>query len=85
MSSALLNKTFLSLSLSLSRQEKTREEREAALVPKVSEALRYGLNVIDAAFEKLDSNIINSDTDDDDDDADYRVDPILEAKVSVFL
>lgn len=61
-------------------QEKTREQREAELIPKVSEAIRLGVDVIDKAFEKLDTNIDNSDTEDEDES--YHVDPILEAKVT---
>ncbi|VDI07539.1 WASH complex subunit FAM21, partial [Mytilus galloprovincialis] len=60
-------------------QEKTREQREAELIPKVSEALQLGIKVTEEAFEALDSNVVNSDSEDDD-DTNYRVDPILEAK-----
>ncbi|XP_052085774.1 WASH complex subunit 2-like isoform X2 [Mytilus californianus] len=60
-------------------QEKTREQREAELIPKVSEALQLGIKVTEDAFEALDSNVVNSDSEDDD-DTNYRVDPILEAK-----
>ncbi|ESO83145.1 hypothetical protein LOTGIDRAFT_133932 [Lottia gigantea] len=60
-------------------QEKTREEREAELIPKVTAALKYGVDVIDQAFEALDTNVANSDSEDDE-DVNYRVDPILEAK-----
>ena len=38
------------------------------------------MDVIDKAFEKLDPNVDDSETDDDDES--YRVDPILEAKVT---
>ncbi|CAG2227261.1 FAM21 [Mytilus edulis] len=61
-------------------QEKTREQREAELIPKVSEALQLGIKVTEEAFEALDSNVVNSDSEDDD-DTNYRVDPILEAKL----
>lgn len=61
-------------------QEKTREQREAELIPKVSEALQLGIKVTEEAFEALDSNVVNSDSEDDD-DTNYRVDPILEPKV----
>ncbi|OWF44676.1 WASH complex subunit 2A-like isoform X2 [Mizuhopecten yessoensis] len=60
-------------------QEKTREQREAELIPKVKEALTLGINVIDEAFEKLDSHVADSDSEDDDETG-YRVDPILEPK-----
>ena len=63
----------------VSFQEKTREQRELELIPKVTEAISLGVNVIEDAFEKLDTNIDNSDSDDE--DTSYRVDPILEAKV----
>ena len=61
-------------------QEKTREEREAELIPRVKEALTLGINVIDEAFEQLDSHVADSDSEDD--ETAYRVDPLLEAKVS---
>ena len=61
-------------------QEKTREQREGELIPKVTEAISLGVNVIEAAFEKLDTNIDNSDSEDEEDTS-YRVDPIFEAKV----
>ena len=48
----------------------------------MSEAIKLGVDVIEKAFEKLDTNIDNSDSEDEDD---YRVDPIFEAKVSKFL
>lgn len=60
-------------------QEKTREQREAELIPKVTEALKYGIDVIDQAFEKLDTNVADSESEDE--DSNYKVDPILEAKV----
>ena len=67
------------LKYGLIKQEKTREQRESELIPKVTEAISLGVNVIEDAFEKLDTNIDNSDSEDE--DASYRVDPILEAKV----
>lgn len=45
--------------------------------------MKFGLEVIDTAFETLDVNAGNSDSEEDD-DAGYKVDPILEAKVSMF-
>jgi hypothetical protein len=45
------------------------------LIPKVSEALQLGIKVTEEAFETLDSNVVNSDSEDDD-DTNYRVDPI---------
>ncbi|XP_052763862.1 WASH complex subunit 2-like isoform X2 [Mya arenaria] len=59
--------------------EKTREQREAELIPKVSEAIRLGVDVIEQAFEKLDTNI-DDNSDSEDEDESYHVDPILEAK-----
>ncbi|KAK3087963.1 hypothetical protein FSP39_012876 [Pinctada imbricata] len=59
-------------------KEKTREEREAELIPRVQEALKLGIDVIDKAFDQLDSHAADSDSEDD--DTAYRVDPILEAK-----
>lgn len=38
------------------------------------------MDVIEKAFEKLDTNIDNSDSEEDES---YKVDPILEAKVGV--
>ena len=62
------------------QQEKTREQREAELIPKVKEALTLGITVIEQAFEKLDSHAVDSDSEEEEDTG-YRVDPILEAKV----
>ena len=53
-------------------QEKSREQREAELIPKVTEAISLGVNVIEEALEKLDTNIDNSDSEDDEEDASYR-------------
>jgi hypothetical protein len=52
------------------------------LIPKVSEAIRLGVEVIEKAFEKLDTNIDNSDSEEDES---YHVDPILEAKVTFIF
>eukprot|EP00105_Crassostrea_gigas_P029985 XP_011452126.1 PREDICTED: WASH complex subunit FAM21-like [Crassostrea gigas] len=59
-------------------KEKTREQREAELIPKVKEALGLGINVIDQAFEQLDSHVADSDSEEE--ETGYRTDPLLEAK-----
>ncbi|KAK3573835.1 hypothetical protein QTP86_032902 [Hemibagrus guttatus] len=59
-------------------QEKTREQKEAELIPKVQEAVTYGLKVLESAFEQLDIKVGNSDSEDE--EAADRVDPILEPK-----
>uniref|UniRef100_A0A673T7Y1 FAM21/CAPZIP domain-containing protein n=1 Tax=Suricata suricatta TaxID=37032 RepID=A0A673T7Y1_SURSU len=59
-------------------QEKTREQREVDLIPKVQEAVNYGLQVLDSAFEQLDIKAGNSDSEED--DANERVELILEPK-----
>ncbi|XP_029787997.1 WASH complex subunit 2-like isoform X7 [Suricata suricatta] len=61
-------------------QEKTREQREVDLIPKVQEAVNYGLQVLDSAFEQLDIKAGNSDSEED--DANERVELILEPKES---
>ncbi|KAK7139907.1 hypothetical protein R3I94_012510 [Phoxinus phoxinus] len=59
-------------------QEKTREQKEAELIPKVQEAVNYGLKVLESAFEQLDIKAGNSDSEDE--EALEKVEPILEAK-----
>uniref|UniRef100_A0A8C0X1L7 FAM21/CAPZIP domain-containing protein n=1 Tax=Castor canadensis TaxID=51338 RepID=A0A8C0X1L7_CASCN len=59
-------------------QEKTREQKEVDLIPKVQEAVNYGLHVLDSAFEQLDIKAGNSDSEED--DANERVELILEPK-----
>ncbi|XP_054584604.1 WASH complex subunit 2A isoform X3 [Eptesicus fuscus] len=59
-------------------QEKTREQKEVDLIPKVREAVNYGLQVLDSAFEQLDIKAGNSDSEED--DANERVELILEPK-----
>ncbi|XP_072168433.1 uncharacterized protein [Diadema setosum] len=60
-------------------QTKTREQREAEVIPRVIQALTLGINVLDTGFEHLDANAGNSDSEDE--DPTYKVvDPILEAK-----
>ncbi|XP_034367419.1 WASH complex subunit 2C isoform X3 [Arvicanthis niloticus] len=59
-------------------QEKTREQKEIDLIPKVQEAVNYGLQVLDSAFEQLDIKAGNSDSEED--DANERVELILEPK-----
>ncbi|KAK2098307.1 WASH complex subunit 2C [Saguinus oedipus] len=60
-------------------QEKTREQKEVDLIPKVQEAVNYGLQVLDSAFEQLDIKAGNSDSEED--DANGRVELILEPKL----
>ncbi|XP_068597002.1 WASH complex subunit 2 [Brachionichthys hirsutus] len=59
-------------------QEKTREQKEAELIPKMQEAVTYGLNVLDSAFERLDIKAGNSDSEDE--EVTGRVEAILEPK-----
>ncbi|XP_049711493.1 WASH complex subunit 2-like isoform X5 [Elephas maximus indicus] len=59
-------------------QEKTREQKEVDLIPKVQEAVNYGLQVLDSAFEQLDIKAGNSDSEEE--DANERVELILEPK-----
>ncbi|XP_021469647.2 WASH complex subunit 2C isoform X2 [Oncorhynchus mykiss] len=59
-------------------EQKTREQKEAQLIPKVQEAVNYGLMVLDSAFEQLDVKAGNSDSEDE--EATDRVEPILEPK-----
>ncbi|XP_072565742.1 WASH complex subunit 2A isoform X1 [Paramormyrops kingsleyae] len=59
-------------------QEKTREQKEAELIPKVQKAVNYGLKVLESAFEQLDIKAGNSDSEDE--EAIGRVEPILEPK-----
>ncbi|XP_072292343.1 WASH complex subunit 2 isoform X2 [Eucyclogobius newberryi] len=59
-------------------QEKTREQKEAELIPKMQEAVTYGLKVLDSAFEHLDIKAGNSDSEDE--EVPDRVDAILEPK-----
>lgn len=60
-------------------QEKTREQKEAELIPKMQEAVNYGLKVLESAFEHLDIKAGNSDSEDE--EAPDRVEAILEPKV----
>lgn len=59
-------------------QEKTREQKEADLIPKIQEAVNYGLQVLDSAFEQLDIKAGNSDSEED--ESNERVELILEPK-----
>ncbi|MEE6518978.1 hypothetical protein FKM82_030343 [Ascaphus truei] len=61
-------------------QEKTREQKEAELIPKVQEAVRYGLQVLETAFEQLDIKAGNSDSEEE--ELNERVELILEPKVN---
>uniref|UniRef100_H3CTE0 FAM21/CAPZIP domain-containing protein n=1 Tax=Tetraodon nigroviridis TaxID=99883 RepID=H3CTE0_TETNG len=59
-------------------QEKTREQKEAELIPKMQEAVNYGLKVLDSAFEHLDIKAGNSDSEDE--EVTDKVEAILEPK-----
>ncbi|XP_028916001.1 WASH complex subunit 2C isoform X3 [Ornithorhynchus anatinus] len=61
-----------------SEQEKTREQKEADLIPKVQEAVNFGLQVLDSAFEQLDIKAGNSDSEEE--ETNERGDLILEPK-----
>jgi hypothetical protein len=50
------------------------------LIPKIAEAIGYGLKVIENSFEELDVNVGDSESEDDD-DAVGRADKILKVKV----
>ncbi|XP_062352820.1 WASH complex subunit 2A-like isoform X2 [Cinclus cinclus] len=63
---------------SLDSQEKTREQKEADLIPKIQEAVNYGLQVLDSAFEQLDIKAGNSDSEEE--ESNERVELILEPK-----
>ncbi|XP_042192652.1 WASH complex subunit 2 isoform X1 [Callorhinchus milii] len=58
--------------------EKTREQKEAELIPKVQEAVRFGLRVLDSAFEQLDITAGNSDSEDE--ESGESAEPLLEPK-----
>ncbi|XP_041032130.1 WASH complex subunit 2A isoform X6 [Carcharodon carcharias] len=58
--------------------EKTREQKEAELIPKVQEAVHHGLRVLDSAFEQLDIKAGNSDSEDE--ETNERVEHLLEPK-----
>ncbi|XP_044304193.1 WASH complex subunit 2C isoform X2 [Varanus komodoensis] len=58
-------------------QEKTREQKEADLIPKIQEAVNYGLQVLDSAFEQLD---IKAGSSDSEEETNERVELILEPK-----
>ncbi|KAM6915944.1 WASH complex subunit 2A [Xenentodon cancila] len=59
-------------------QEKTREQKEAELIPKMQEAVNCGLQVLESAFEHLDIKAGNSDSEDE--EVTDRVEAILEPK-----
>nr|XP_046258221.1 WASH complex subunit 2 isoform X3 [Scatophagus argus] len=61
-----------------SEPEKTREQKEAELIPKMQEAVNYGLRVLESAFEHLDIKAGNSDSEDE--EVTDRVEAILEPK-----
>ncbi|XP_060096953.1 WASH complex subunit 2C [Heteronotia binoei] len=58
-------------------QEKTREQKEADLIPKIQEAVNYGLQVLDSAFEQLDIKAGNSDSEEE---TNEKMELILEPK-----
>ncbi|XP_053547865.1 WASH complex subunit 2A isoform X2 [Bombina bombina] len=58
--------------------EKTREQKEAELIPKVQEAVNYGLQVLESAFEQLDIKAGNSDSEEE--EVNERTELILEPK-----
>ncbi|XP_067935792.1 WASH complex subunit 2-like isoform X2 [Watersipora subatra] len=60
-----------------SKKEKTKEEVEGELIPKISQAVSLGLNVLETAYEKLEVNIDDGDSDDDEP---YQGEPMLELK-----
>ena len=64
----------------LSSQEKSQEKKEAELIPRITEALTLGLNVVDTAFEKLDINEANSSSEED--NIPLGSDMLLEPKAS---
>ncbi|XP_054456135.1 WASH complex subunit 2 isoform X2 [Anoplopoma fimbria] len=59
-------------------KEKTREQKEAELIPKMQEAVNHGLRVLESAFEHLDIKAGNSDSEDE--EVTDRVEAILEPK-----
>ncbi|NWJ04902.1 WAC2A protein, partial [Crypturellus undulatus] len=59
-------------------QEKTREQKEADLIPKIQEAVNHGLQVLDSAFEQLDIKAGNSDSEEE--ESNGRLELILEPK-----
>ncbi|XP_073541787.1 WASH complex subunit 2-like isoform X2 [Phyllobates terribilis] len=59
-------------------QEKTREQKEVELIPKIQEAVNFGLQVLETAFEQLDIKAGNSDSEDE--EVNERVEIILEPK-----
>ncbi|XP_056350632.1 LOW QUALITY PROTEIN: WASH complex subunit 2A-like [Oenanthe melanoleuca] len=59
-------------------QEKTREQKEADLIPKIQEAVNYGLQVLDSAFEQLDIKAGNSDSEEE--ESNEKMELILEPK-----
>lgn len=52
------------------------------MIPKMQEAVNYGLKVLESAFEHLDVKAGNSDSEDE--DITERVEPILEPKVGCW-
>ncbi|KAM9325002.1 WASH complex subunit 2C [Gastrophryne carolinensis] len=60
-------------------QEKTREQKEAELIPKIQEAVNYGLKVLETAFEQLDIKAGNSDSEEEE-EVNEKIELILEPK-----
>lgn len=65
-------------------KEKTPQEKELELIPKIKQAISFGLNVFDTAYEKLDMNIADSESEDEDNSA-ARTNIILEPKDPYLL
>jgi WASH complex subunit FAM21 len=66
-----------------SNKEKTKEQREEELIPRISMAIKLGISVIDSAFEKLDVTGGNSDSENEDNSGD-RTETLLEPKVGII-
>lgn len=64
-------------------KEKTRDQKEAELIPKIQEAVHYGLRVLESAFEHLDIKAGNSDSEDE--EVTDRAEAILEPKVCFYV
>uniref|UniRef100_A0A3Q2CZR2 FAM21/CAPZIP domain-containing protein n=1 Tax=Cyprinodon variegatus TaxID=28743 RepID=A0A3Q2CZR2_CYPVA len=58
--------------------DQTREQKEAELIPKMQEAISYGLKVLESAFEHLDIKAGNSESEDE--EIPDKVESILEPK-----